>query len=158
MHMSVNTVTSSVLHACIHSYKYFLCFFNVIIIIVTTDLYVTVATPVLTVSRVPDNSVTLRHGDPLNLTCTIELDPAVDIDVNMVGTLSGQGIQDPSGTVEHIRSRVYQIKKHIAFLEAARSAIYTCSVTVSPGSGVANVLDSEKNCGILNITVGKFRL
>ena len=82
----------------------------------------------------------------------------MDINVTVTGTLSGQGIQDPSGTVEPIRSREYQIRKTIALLKAARSAVYNCSITVSPDSGVVNVLESKKNCGILNITVGKFRL
>ena len=116
----------------------------------------TVPTPILTMSRDPDISVTLCHGDPLNLTCTIKLDPAIDIDVTVAGTLSGQGIQNPDyDTVLHIPSRVYRIKRTIASLEAARSAVYTCNATVSPGQGVINITSSEMFCRVLNITVGK---
>ena len=122
-----------------------------------TDLYVTVATPLLTVNREPNTSVTLRHGDLLNLTCATELDPAVDIDVNVVGTLSGQGIEDPSGTFDYIPSRVYQINRTIASLKAARSAVYTCNATVFPGPDVVNVIASEKTSSMLSITIGKCR-
>ena len=119
-----------------------------------TDLYATVATPVITVSRDPDASVTLRHGDPLNLTCTIKLDPAVDIDVTVSGTLSEPGILNTRDTVGHISSRMYQIKKTVTSLKAARSAVYTCNATVSPTQENTNVRASEKNSSTLNISVG----
>ena len=117
------------------------------------DLYTTVATPVLSVSR--DGSVTLRHGDPLNLTCTIELDPAVDINVTVSGALRGQGIDNLMGTLKHISLRIYEIKKTVTSLRAARSTVYTCNATVSPGPGNMNVRGSEKNSSTLNISVGK---
>ena len=101
--------------------------------------------------------MTLRHGDPLNLTCSIELVPAVDINVTVSGALSGPGNQDPEGNVEYIQSgELYQIKRTIASLEAATSTVYTCSATVSPGSGVVNVQDSEGSRALLSITVGKY--
>ena len=122
-------------------------------------LHITVATPVLTLNRDPDASVTLRHGDPLNLTCTIELDPAVDINVTVSGTLSGPGIQDPKGNVEYIQSReLYQMKRTIASLEAATSTVYTCTATVRPSRGVVNVQDSEGSRALLTVTVGKCTL
>ena len=120
-----------------------------------TNHYFTVPAPALTMSRDPDNSMTLRHGDPLHLTCIIELDLAVDIDVNVVGTLSGQGIQTSSGTVEPIHSRVYQIKKTIVSLKASKSTEYTCNATVSPDPRVVNIISSEKTCSVLNIAIGK---
>ena len=108
-------------------------------------------------NRDPDGSVTLRHGDPLKLTCTIELNAAVDIAVIVSGTLSGPGIQIPS-SVEYVHSREYQIKETITSLEAARSSVYACSVTVSPGQGVMNVRASERNHITLTVTVGKCKL
>ena len=123
----------------------------------TDCYYLTVATPVLTVSRDPDASVTLRHGDPLNLTCTIKLDPAVDIDVTVSGTLSGPGILNTRDTVGYISSRMYQIKKTVTSLKAARSAVYTCNATVSPAQENTSVRASEKNSSTLNISVGKER-
>ena len=106
-------------------------------------------------NRDPDGSVTLRHGDPLNLTCTIELDKAVDINVTVSGALSGQGIHDPRGTAQLVRSAVYQIRKTISSLTAAKSAVYTCNATVSPAQEIMNVRASEKNISTLSISVGK---
>ena len=109
----------------------------------------------LTINRDPENSVTLRHGDPLNLTCTIELDPAVDIDVEVTGVLSGQGIQNPNIVTVNSKSlRVYQITKTITSLKAGRSTVYTCNATIIPGPGVGNVVASQKSCTVLHITVG----
>ena len=114
-----------------------------------------VPTPLLTWRRDPDTIVTLRYGDPLNLTCTIELDPTVDINVTVSGALSEQGTQDRRVTAEHINSRVYQIKKTVASLQAAGSTEYTCTAEVNPGMGVANVQPSETNHTMLTITVGR---
>ena len=120
------------------------------------DKYSTVPTPLLTMSRDPDASVTLRHGDHLNLTCTIELDQAVDIDVTVTGTLSEKGILNPIfDAVKNVSSNVYQINRTIASLKAARSTVYSCNATVSPGPGVANVTSSGQTYSMLNITVGK---
>ena len=100
--------------------------------------------------------MTLRHGDPLTLTCTTELNPAVDIDVNVTGTLSGPGIQDPKGNVEYIQSReLYQMKRTIASLEAAKSTVYTCTATVRPDPVVVNVQESESSRALLTVTVGE---
>ena len=108
-------------------------------------------------NRDPENSVTLRHGDPLNLTCTIQLDPAVDIDVEVTAVLSEQGIQNPDTvTVDSTSLRVYQITKTIMSLKAARSTVYTCNATVSPGPGVGHVVASQESCTMLHITVGMF--
>ena len=122
-----------------------------------TNYCFTVPTPILTMSRDPDASVTLRHGDPLILTCIIELDPAVDIDVKVTGTLSGQGIQTPNfSSVIRIPWKVYQIQQTIASLIANRSAIYTCTATVSPASRDGSVLNSQQKFSMLNVTIGKF--
>ena len=102
--------------------------------------------------------MTLRHGDPLNLTCTIELNPAVDIDVMVTGTLSGPGIQDPERNVELVRSTVYRIRKTILSLMAAKPAVYTCNATVNPDPSIMYVEASDKNCSMLNINVGKCRV
>jgi hypothetical protein len=124
----------------------------------TAALTIQIPAPELTIIRDPDLSVTLRHGDPLSLTCIIQLDPAVDIDVTVVGTLSGQGIQDSGGTVEHDRSRSgeYQIKKTIATLTASKYVYYTCNVTVSPVREVMYVEHGRRTVSQLNVTVGKF--
>ena len=117
-----------------------------------------VPTPILKMSRDPDMSVTLRHGDPLNLTCTIKLDPAVDVNVTVTGALREQEIRNLNfDTVKYNSLRIYQINKTIASLEAARSTVYICIATVSPGPGVVNlnIIASEMMFIMLNITIGK---
>ena len=118
-------------------------------------LYSTVPIPLLTLDRDPDASVTLRHGDHLTLTCIIQLDPAVDTNVTVTGTLSGPGIHDYRSTAQLVHSAVYQIRKTIASLTSAKSAVYTCNATVSPNSRYVEA--SDKNCSMLNISVGKCR-
>ena len=99
--------------------------------------------------------MTLRHGDPLNLTCTIELAPAVDIAVAISGTLNGQGIQNPNyESIRHTSSRIYKINETISSLVAARPSVYTCTATVSPGSGAEYVMASQMTSTVLNVTVG----
>ena len=119
-------------------------------------LHFTVPTPMLSIARHPDSNVTLRHGDSLNLTCNIWLGTAVAVnDVQVIGMLSGQGIQRPSGAIMDISGRMYQIKETIESLEAEKSAEYTCNVTVKPRSAAMHVVSSKKGCIKLSITVGK---
>ena len=103
-------------------------------------------------SRDPDASVTLRHGDPLTLTCTIQLDPdpAVDIDVVVTGNLQGR-----AGRNSTIADGVYKVILYIPSLRATASDTYTCSATVEPDSGVMYVQPSDLTSTSLNITVGK---
>ena len=123
--------------------------------ILCDDFRITVPTPTLTITRDPDANVTLRHGDPLNLTCTIQLDPAVDSDVMVTGELGG-----PEGNDENVTkmSEVrYCITVTVHSLSATSSDNYTCNATVDPGSGVMNVLNNKDGYSSLNITVGKFK-
>ena len=106
-------------------------------------------------SRDPNATVTLRNGDPLTLTCTIQLDPAVvDNDVVVTGSLGGPGgrstimlVMDSAG--------VYRIRLDIPSLRATLSDTYTCTATVIPAPGVLNVLGSSESHSSLDITVGK---
>ena len=104
--------------------------------------------------RDPDASVTLRHGDPLTLTCTIQLDPAVDSDVVVTGNLQGQAGRN--STIVTSSDGVYKIILYIHSLRATSSDTYTCSATVTPDLGVMYVQRSELNSDSLDITVGKY--
>ena len=78
----------------------------------------------------------------------------MDINVNVTGTLSGLGIHE--GNVEYIQSReLYQMKRTIASLEAAKSTVYTCTATVRPDPVVVNVQESESSRALLTVTVGE---
>ena len=111
--------------------------------------------PTLSVSRDPDASVTLRHGNPLTLTYTIQLDPdpAVDNDVEVTGNLQGRAGRN--STIVMISDGVYKITLYIASLRATASDTYTCSATVGPDSGVVYVQHSDLTSASLDITVGK---
>ena len=104
-------------------------------------------------SRDPDASTTLRHGDSLSLTCTIQLEEAVDSDVVVTGRLQGQAGRN--STVVTSSDKVYKIMLDIPSLRATPSEIYTCAASVAPGSGVDFVQSSEPHTDSLNITVGK---
>ena len=106
-------------------------------------------------SRVPDATVTLHNGDPLTLTCTIQLHQAViDSDVIVTRDLGGPGgrrttmpVMDSAG--------VYRITLDIPSLLATLSDTYTCTATVRPNPGVVNVVGSRESRSSLDITVGK---
>ena len=76
----------------------------------------------------------------------------MDIAVNVAGIISGQGNQND--TVNYIPPRGYQVTT-TASLIAAKSAVYTCNVTVNPDPGVMNVVGSKKTFNMLNITIGE---
>ena len=103
-------------------------------------------------SREPDASVLLRHGDNLTLICSIQPDPspAVDSDVVVTGRLQGAG---RNSTIVTTSDGVYKVMLHIPSLRATSSDTYTCTGTVEPGSGVMYVQRSE-SCYSLYITVG----
>ena len=105
-------------------------------------------------SRDPDASVTLRHGDPLTLTCTIQLDPdpAVDSDVVVTGNLQGQAGSNSAPVMTSAGE--YKMTLNIASLQATFLDMYTCTSSVEPRPGVMYVERSESHYS-LNITVGK---
>ena len=103
-------------------------------------------------SRDSDGSVILRHGDNLSLTCSIQLDVAVNSDeVVVTGIL--QGPRGRNGTVVITSDGIYKIMLYIPSLRATPSDTYTCTATVEPGSGVMYIQRSESHYS-LNITVG----
>ena len=119
------------------------------------NLYLIVPPPTLTMSRDPDATVTLHPGDPLNLTCTIQLDPAVvDSDVVVTGDLGGPGGSSTTMPVMDAAG-VYRITLDIPSLLATLSDTYTCNATVMPGPGVVNVMSSSESHSSLDITVGR---
>ena len=97
--------------------------------------------------------MTLRHGDSLNLTCTIQLGPAVDSDVVVTGELSGPGGTTRNPTM--VSDKIYQMKLAIPSLNASSLETYNCTTVIDIKSGV-NVMASEEDYTILNISVGKY--
>ena len=112
-----------------------------------------VSPPTLSVSRDPDASVTLRHGDNLTLTCYIKLDPNPAVDSNVVVTGKLEGQEGSNSTTVMATAGEYKILLYIPSLRAVFSDVYTCTATVEPGSGVMYAQSSESSHS-LNITVG----
>ena len=104
-------------------------------------------------SRNPNATVTLKHGDSLNLICTIEVKPALDTLVAVDGNLSGPGIDGPS-TVMNISRKKNQIIRNISAV-AANFTTYNCTASITPRLDDTNILASEEGYGVLNVTVGK---
>ena len=105
-------------------------------------------------TRDPDASVALHHGDSLSLTCIIQLDPAVDSDVVVTGELRGS--RGTTMTLAIVSNTTYQMILAISSLRATLSDVYTCAAIVSPGPAVTNVLASRPNVSTtLNVTIGR---
>ena len=99
----------------------------------------------------PDASVTVYYGDPLTLTCTIQLDPAVvDSAVLVTGRLGGPG---GNSTTMIASAGMYRLILGVPTQQATSSGTYTCTVTVMPGSRSMFVSGSESQSSI-DITAG----
>ena len=79
------------------------------------------------------------------------MDSNVDVTVN--GMLSGPRGNSNASTL--VSDGVYKVVLEIASLYATSSDAYTCSATVSPASGGANIRNSEQGYATLDISVGK---
>ena len=115
--------------------------------------FAAVPTPILNVTRDPDIGVTLRHGDPLTLNCTIQLDRAVDGEVVVNGTLKGE--EQTASDLREVSSGVYQTTLAISSLSATPLDVYTCTATISPSSNITSATPTKTATYTLNITVGK---
>jgi len=87
--------------------------------------------PTLSASRDPDASVTLRHGDPLTLTCSIQLDPNPAVDSNVVVTGKLEGKEGSNSTTVMATAGEYKILLYIPSLRAVFSDVYTCTATMN---------------------------
>ena len=104
---------------------------------------------------------TLYTEDDLTLTCTVELDKAVDtgVDVTVEWTgPPGDTMLSPDGRItvsEVTGSRpTYQSIVNITSLEMSDSGPYTCTATASP-DGTPFVTASEATSNTTQVTVGK---
>ena len=113
--------------------------------------------PTLAFVRVPDTDVTLRHGDTLTLTCTIEFESDdVDSVVTVDGELSGPGLASVN-TVTEVSPLMYELTLEVTALQAtATPDTYTCTVTANPGPSEMNVIASTQQITTVDITVGEY--
>ena len=106
----------------------------------------------MTVTQAPVR--TLYTEDDLTLTCTIELDEAVDTGV--VVTVEWTGPPGTLfGTVPSVASSTtYQSVVDITSLEMSDTGPYACNATASP-NGTPFVTASEATSNTTEVTVGK---
>ena len=115
-----------------------------------------VPSPTLIMTREPNARVALHHGDPLTLTCTIQLDPAVDSDVVVTGEISGPRGTTREVTPAAVSNRAYQMILAISSLRAAVSDTYSCTAMIRPGSAVQDVLASRPGTpSTLDVSIGR---
>ena len=103
-------------------------------------------------------SVTLDHSENLfscdyfTLTCTIELDPAVDIAVfvSIEWMRLNVGLSDgnPSRIIK-ISNEIYQGTLTLNSLETSDSGNYTCTATVTPSDSFIFVNESEEASSVI---------
>ena len=101
--------------------------------------------------------MTLRHGDTLTLTCTIQLESdEVDSAVMVDGSLSGPGLATVNSVTE-VSPLMYQITGEISELEATTPTpdTYTCTATANPDPLEMNLISSEPETITLDVTIGE---
>ena len=101
----------------------------------------------------PLMSTTIAGSSP-NLTCTVELSPAVDVPVTVTTVWTG-----PVGTTVTPTSSVMESLTRytiMAMVDAARNGDYTCQVTLSSSSQF--ITDSGMTSGMTTITVGEYQV
>ena len=117
-----------------------------------------VPSPLVNLSRDPESG-TLRHGDNLTLTCTIQLDGAIDtgVVVTVVWTgPPGDTVLSPDNTTPTMDSdTIYESTVTFSSLETSDSGGYTCTTTVSPYPSSEFITESEEGTDTLSIIVGK---
>ena len=116
--------------------------------------------PQPTVNVTSNRTGVLYAGTPLTLTCSIQLNPAVDTTVMVTRTWSGPGSQVISNS-SHVT--VSDILKKSAFiytttiefdpLSATDSGDYECEATVTPDPQSQFVITSTMGSGTLTVIV-----
>ena len=120
--------------------------------------FFTVSQP--TVSITPNRTGVLYAGTSLTLTCSIQLNPAVDTTVMVTRMWSGPGSQGVSNssrvTVSNLLKRsAFLYKTTIEFdpLSATDSGNYECEATVTPDPQSQFVIMSTAGSDALYITI-----
>ena len=114
-------------------------------------LYSTVPSPTVTITLGPADNVTLHHGNSLTLSCRIQLDPAIDSPVLVVGALSGPG--GATSDIVVVSTGIYQVSLAIASLQESPLDIYTCNSTVSSMPSLMFVTDSAEVSASIAISI-----
>ena len=125
---------------------------------VITCVFLTVPPP--TVSITPNRTGVLYAGTPLTLTCSIQLNPAVDTTVMVTRMWRGPGSQTVSNsshvTVSNLVERgafLYETTIQFVPLSTTDSGNYKCEATVTPDPQSQFVNMSTRGSGTLTVIV-----
>ena len=131
-----------------------------VIIYISVFVFLPVATPVVTITR-DSPTGTLYVGGNVILKCLIRLDNTVDTSVTVTGVWSASDGVAITNTSRYTVSPVtgsfptYNATLYISNLKTNDSGRYTCNTTASPDPPSPIIVSSERQSGILSITVGK---
>ena len=120
----------------------------------------TCTVPQPTVNITPYHTGVLHAGTPLTLTCSIQLNPAVDTTVVVTRTWRGPGSQTVSNisrvTVSNLVSRstfLYETTIEFIPLNTTDTGNYECEATVTPDPQSQFVIMSTAGSDALYITI-----
>ena len=123
-------------------------------------MFLPVATPHVTVSQDPPTGA-LYVGENVSMKCLIHLDNTVDTSVTVTvlwSALDGVAITNTSRyAVSPVTATfpTYNATLHLSNLRTNDSGGYTCITTASPDPLSPFIVSSERQSGMLSITVGK---
>ena len=111
-------------------------------------------------------TVAARDGPPYSstdftLTCTIELNEAVDTHVMVIAEWTGPDGEILSGSdITMVSNRAYQNTLTLTSLGTSNSGVYSCSAIASPGdeSTPTFITASEKGFNDIIVSVGKYHI
>ena len=116
--------------------------------------------PQPTVSITPNHTGVLYAGTPLTLTCSIELNPAVDTTVIVTKMWRGPGSQVVSNssrvTVSNLVERsafLYETTIEFVPLSTSNGGDYECEAIAFPGSGLEFVVNSTTGSNAHSLTI-----
>ena len=128
-------------------------------ILISHSVFLPVANPVVTITRDPTG--TLYVGRNVTLECLIQLNSAVDTSVTVAVVWSASDGVVITNTSHYTVSPVtdsfllYNATLHLSNLKMSDSGNYTCNGTASPDPPSPFIVSSERQSGMLSVTVGK---
>ena len=94
-------------------------------------------------------------GSTVTLTCTADLDPAIDVPVTVNIELSDPAGNPLTATAPSVSGSTYSSMATISSFGRNDSGLYTCSAAVSPSPSNSFLSDSSSRSETLRITIGE---
>ena len=109
---------------------------------------------------VPTPTVTINNGNitvgfDVTLTCTVDLDPAVDVPVTVNTVWTGPDGFRTANTAQPVMgsNSTYTSRARVGSFGRNQSGNYNCAATISPTNLLTT--DSDPKSGMARVTVGK---